>query len=81
LISSQNSEFLSSKSVSEWRVAIKKQAAIFVPKKMANEAVRHNFTSSCGDSRSSLNNRYVLLACPAIARRATADEDASFHYA
>ena len=27
-------------------------------------AVRHNFTSSRGVSRSSLNNRYALLACP-----------------
>ena len=44
-------------------------SAIFFAKKMAERsrkaslhcAVRHNFTSSRGDSRSSLNNRYALL--------------------
>ena len=44
----------------------------------SRQALLHIFTRR---SRSSLKHRSDLLACPAIARRATADEDAPFHSA
>ena len=63
-----DSEFLSSKSISEWWGKIKFPAAIFLHKNGERRrkasfhcAVRHNFTSSRGDSRSSLNLPEALL--------------------
>jgi len=71
LISQQNSEFLSSKRHSEWWVALKKQAAIFFCKKMANEAARLHFTllATCrisGNRKSSSLKTRGFLPCHGV---------------